>query len=230
MRWTHEAYRDNLGRFGRRDGIKALAAYGLIMGSCFFQGWLYTTDLSASLLNFSQLWISLFVLAVCLVYLVASKEGWGSIGITTGNAKGSILLGILGGVLLLGLQTVLTWPKGAALSLLHPALLSWLLFIVCAVEEELLFRGYIQTRLAGAIRIPWLASAVNALFFLSIHYPVRWVVSGTVSLGVLSGVYVVMLLLLHGVCDGVYKRTNCLWGSIVLHILYNAVGAMVVFQ
>lgn len=167
MRWIHEAYRDNLGRFGRRDGIKALAAYGLIMGSCFFQGWLYTTDLSASLLNFSQLWISLLVLAVCLVYMVASKEGWGSIGITTGNAKGSI---------------------------------------------------------------PWLASAVNALFFLSIHYPVRWIVSGTVSLGSLSGVYVVLLLILHGLCDGVYKRTNCLWGSIVLHIIYNAVGAMVVFQ
>lgn len=230
MNWMHEAYRDNLERFRRRDGFKALVAYGLVMGSCFFQGWLYTTDLSVTILNFSQLWIALFFLVVCTIYMMGSKEGWGSIGITTSNGKRSILLGVLGGGLLLGLQMALTRPQGTALSILRPALLPWLMFIVCAVKEELLFRGYIQTRLSGLIRIPWLASVVNALFFLSIHYPVRWVVSGTVSLGVLSGVYVVLLLVLHGLCDGVYKKTNCLWGSIVLHIIYNAVGAMVVFQ
>lgn len=38
MRWTHEAYRDNLGRFGRRDGIKALAAYGLWAAAFFRAG------------------------------------------------------------------------------------------------------------------------------------------------------------------------------------------------
>lgn len=137
MNWMHEAYRDNLERFRRRDGFKALVAYGLVMGSCFFQGWLYTTDLSVTILNLSQLWIALFFLVVCTIYMIGSKEGWGSIGITTSNGKRSILLGVLGGGLLLGL---------------------------------------------------------------------------------------------HGLCDGVYKKTNCLWGSIVLHIIYNAVGAMVVFQ
>ena len=68
------------------------------------------------------------------------------------------------------------------------------------------------------------------LFFLSIHYPVKWVVSGAVSFDVLSAVYIVLLLALHFFCDAVYKRTNCLWGAVILHIIYNAVGAMIIIQ
>lgn len=42
--------------------------------------------------------------------------------------------------------------------------------------------------------------------------------------------YIVSLLVLHFFCDAVYKRTNCLWGAVILHIIYNAVGAMIIIQ
>ncbi|WP_431190405.1 CPBP family glutamic-type intramembrane protease [Blautia wexlerae] len=42
--------------------------------------------------------------------------------------------------------------------------------------------------------------------------------------------YIVSLLALHFFCDAVYKRTNCLWGAVILHIIYNAVGAMIIIQ
>lgn len=71
---------------------------------------------------------------------------------------------------------------------------------------------------------------INSVLFLSIHYPVKWVVSGAVSFDVLSAVYIVLLLALHFFCDAVYKRTNCLWGAVVLYIIYNAVGAMIIIQ
>ena len=73
-------------------------------------------------------------------------------------------------------------------------------------------------------------SGINSVLFLSIHYPVKWVVSGAVSFDVLSAVYIVLLLALHFFCDAVYKRTNCLWGAVILHIIYNAVGAMIIIQ
>ena len=71
-------------------------------------------------------------------------------------------------------------------------------------------------------------SGINSVLFLSIHYPVKWVVSGTVSFDVLSAVYIVSLLALHFFCDTIYKRTNCLWGAVILHIIYNVVGAMII--
>lgn len=73
----------------------------------------------------------------------------------------------------------------------------------------------------------------NSVLFLSIHYPVKWVVSGAVSfdvLSIISSIYIVSLLDLHFFCDAVYKRTNCLWGAVVLHIIYNAVEAMIIIQ
>ncbi|MFR3200958.1 MULTISPECIES: type II CAAX prenyl endopeptidase Rce1 family protein [Blautia] len=42
--------------------------------------------------------------------------------------------------------------------------------------------------------------------------------------------YIVSLLALYFFCDAVYKRTNCLWGAVILHIIYNAVGAMIIIQ
>lgn len=74
-------------------------------------------------------------------------------------------------------------------------------------------------------------SGINSVLFLSIHYPVKWVVSGAVSFDVLSIISsIVSLLVLHFFCDAVYKRTNCLWGAVILHIIYNAVGAMIIIQ
>ena len=29
---------------------------------------------------------------------------------------------------------------------------------------------------------------------------------------------------------GIWGRTNCLWGAVILYIIYNAVGAMVIIQ
>lgn len=86
------------------------------------------------------------------------------------------------------------------------------------------------SRLAGLINSQWITGIINSVFFLSIHYPVRWVVSGIVSIGVLSAVYIVSLFMLHFFCDAVYKRTNCILGAVLLHIIYNAVGAIILIK
>lgn len=230
MSWINNKYRKNIEQYHKKDGLKALAVYCLIMVSAFFQGWLYTTNLSVFALNSSQIWIPIILLLLFLCFLYFTKEKVSSIGIHTDNIKQSMILGIIGGLLLLALQTMLFTVQGKEVSFSSFLLLNWIVFIFSAIEEEFLFRGYIQTRLSGLINNQLLAGCINSVFFLSIHYPVRWVVSGTVSFDVLPAVYVVSLICLHFFCDVVYKRTNCLWGAAVLHIIYNAVGAMIVIQ
>ena len=230
MSWVNIKYQSNLVKNDKKAGMKAIAVYWLIMCSTFFQGWLYTTDANDFVLNSSQIWIPLILTAIFFCFLHCSKESIRSIGINSDNTWSSIGLGFAGGFLLLSIQTALFMIQGKSISVTDPQLLNWVIFLFAAFEEEVLFRGYIQTRLSGLLNSQLLVGIINSVLFLSIHYPVRWIVSGTVSFDVLSSVYIVSLFALHFFCDAVYKRTNCLWGAVLLHIIYNAVGAMILIQ
>lgn len=230
MEWTSEKYKNNLMEYEKRDGIKAIIIYCLIMGSAFFHGWLYTTNANVFVLNSSQIWIPLILATVFFCFFCRSKENLRSIGINNDNIWNSIVLGFAGGFLLLAIQTALFMVQGKSLSFTSPQLLNWVIFFFAALEEEIIFRGYIQTRLSGLINSQWIVGIINSVLFLSIHYPVRWVVSGAISFDILPAVYIISLLALHFFCDVVYKRTNCLWGAVMLHIIYNAVGAMILIQ
>ena len=171
--------------------------------------------------------IPLVLIAVFFCFFYCSKENIRSIGINSDNIKNSIVFGLAGGFVLLAIQTALYIIQGKSVSFINPTLLNWVIFLFAAFEEEILFRGYIQTRLFGLINGQWIVSIINSVLFLSIHYPARWIVSGAIFINALSAVYIVSLLVLHFFCDAVYKRTNCLWGAFLLHVIYNAVGAMI---
>lgn len=112
---------------------------------------------------------------------------------------------------------------------LDSSALSLLTFAVGALEEELCFRGYISTRLTGFFHNALLASIVTSVLFLLSHYVIFWSVSGQISFDSISATRLVFILLLHFVCDAVYQRTNCIWGAVALHFLYNVTSGMLQF-
>ena len=112
MSWVNIQYESNLRKNDKRDGMKALAVYCLIMCSAFFQGWLYTTNAKIFVLNLSQIWIPLILTAGFFLFFYCSKEDIRSIGINSDNIWNSIGLGFAGGFLLLTIQTVLFMIQG----------------------------------------------------------------------------------------------------------------------
>lgn len=226
MNWLNEEYKKNLRTYEKKDGIKAIVVYLIVMALCFLQGWLYTTDVSAAVLNGMQIWIPLVFTVLFLGILVFRKVDLDTLGINNNQLLKSMGLGVVGAAILLLLQSLVMVMQGGKITFSLPIMTTWMIFAICALEEEFIFRGYIQTRLSGLVEKQWLVGIINAIMFLSIHYPVRWVISGTFSIFSLSWVYVISLLALHFLCDAVYKKTNCIWGAVVLHFLYNAVGAM----
>ena len=112
MSWVNIQYESNLRKNDKRDGMKALAVYCLIMCSAFFQGWLYTTNAKIFVLNLSQIWIPLILTAGFFLFFYCSKENIRSIGINSDNIWNSIGLGFAGGFLLLTIQTVLFMIQG----------------------------------------------------------------------------------------------------------------------
>ena len=169
MNWVNVQYKSNLRKYEKKDGMKALVTYCLIMCSAFFQGWLYTTNANVFVLNLSQILISLVLIAVFFCFFYCSKENIRSIGINSDNIKNSIVFGLAGGFVLLAIQTALYIIQGKSVSFINPTLLNWVIFLFAAFEEEILFRGYIQTRLFGLINGQWIVSIINSVLFLSIH-------------------------------------------------------------
>lgn len=221
-----------LKQYSGKDGIKALILYVLVMFSCLVQGMLYLSNLSHSALDFLQIPMTVIDIFFCFLFIRLSKESTKSIGITSENIRSSLIIGIATCGLLTAVIILFGTINGTIAFdniMQMPSKQVLIIFVFAAFAEEIVFRGYLPTRICGITKNKWIGSSICALLFLSIHYPVQWVTSGTVSFDVLSLPHSAFLILLHFACDFVYKKTNCIWGSVVLHLLYNLILSKLIF-
>lgn len=79
------------------------------------------------------------------------------------------------------------------------------------------------------IHYPALASIVTGGLFLLYHYVIFWGVSGEITFDGISATRLVFILLLHFVCYTTYQRTNCIWGAVALHFVYNILSGIMQF-
>lgn len=229
--WTSTDYRSAHAAYDWRDGAKACALYVFTMLALFVQGRLYLSSLSTGILASLNIVRPLVSLMATLVIVWISRERVESIGVTRRRFGESLALGLaLGCLLSLALGVSERIATGLPFAGFGAAsTLSLLTFAVGALEEELCFRGYISTRLTGFFHNALLASIVTSVLFLLSHYVIFWSVSGQISFDSISATRLVFILLLHFVCDAVYQRTNCIWGAVALHFLYNVTSGMLQF-
>lgn len=217
--WDRQ-YQTLLESYGVKDGVKAISVYVISIGFLVLQGWMLKSNLSVAILTGTQIFFPVLDILLCFLVLWAAREPLSSVGLVSRNLKTSLCWGAAGAVPL----AVLAFLVQDGISFEKFDLTNISIFMVGAVSEEILFRGYVQPRLHGLFHSSFMESFLNAMFFLAAHYPVRWVSSGEISFTTLSGAYVMLLLLLHFACDLVYKKTGCLWSAIMLHFLYNLVA------
>lgn len=229
--WTSTDYRSAHAAYDWRDGAKACALYVFTMLALFVQGRLYLSSLSTGILASLNIVRPLVALVATLVVVFAARERVASIGVTRQRFGESLALGLaLGCLLSLALGVSERIATGLPFAGFGAAsTLSLVTFAVGALEEELCFRGYISTRLTGFFHNALLASIVTSVLFLLSHYVIFWSVSGQISFDSISATRLVFILLLHFVCDAVYQRTNCIWGAVALHFLYNVTSGMLQF-
>lgn len=224
---TNDRYQNRISSYSRTDGIKAIGLFIFEFLSCYVLGLLMLSNLSVSVLNAANYVFYLIQLIPCLLLVLVSGQTAASIGLHRNNLGKSLLFGLIGAAVFSLCVIALHLISGETQLGLQPLPISIILsFAFFAIQEEILYRGYIQTRITALISNPALSTAVTAVLFLLIHYPVKWAVSGSFSFTILSPFYVICLLLLHIFCDWVYRTTDCLYGSILLHFLYNVFSAM----
>lgn len=223
----NEYYKDSLAKYSTKDGIYANILILIDFSLAFLHGYLFTLNVPVYILLVGQIVFPIIGFAFCMLLLLIRRQGLVAIGISAQNLGKSLLLGVAGACFLILFQIATKGVQGTALSSIQTiSLISFFIFLVGAISEEIIYRGFILTRLYGLIKNSIVGSCITAVLFILMHYPVKWVISGRISLYSLSLSHIVYLLFLHFLCAFVYKKTNCLWGSILLHFLYNLISSM----
>jgi len=87
-----------------------------------------------------------------------------------------------------------------------------------AFSEETAFRGYIFGRLWGVLRSEWSANLVTTILWTAIHIPIAFFVwKYSLSVGVL---YLILTAVFGMGSAFIFGKTKNIWGSILLHVLW----------
>ena len=217
-------YRSEVSKYTKKDAIVALCFYAFYVAQSVALGIyrrFFVQTLTVSILS------GMFVIGVCLAIVFIRKDGLASLGIRYKNLWPSLRLGLLFGVVPItlynfALHLIFDWefrPIGTIL------LLS-LNILMFAASEDILFVGYIQTRIYGLIKKDIWAICFVALLFTLIHYPIQIVQHGAnvlEAIGGLSGglIWFVSLFIAHLVFNAVFRRYVVLAPTIMLHTINN---------
>jgi len=175
-------------------------------------------------------WFNLAAVAVCVVMILLKKERLSSIGLGSDNILGSLGIGLLCSVISFILLGIVPFINGCAFAPITHFLNRFgyqLLFI--AFAEEVLFRGYIQTRLYGMFKNEVSAILIGALIFAVMHLPIMLVLNGAAwlfSLGTL--ILFIFWSSMHIICNFIYRRTGSIFGVVLFHAVFNSAASIFV--
>jgi len=173
-------------------------------------------------------WLNLVAVAVCVVLILYRKERLSSIGFGRENLLGSLGIGLLCSVISIIVLAIVPLINNCAFAPVTHILSRFgyqLLFI--AFAEEVLFRGYIQTRLYGMFKNEVSAILIGALLFAVMHLPVMLVLNGVAWLFSISTLFLfVFWFSMHIIFNFVYRRTGSIFGVVLFHAVFNSVSSI----
>ncbi|GET23271.1 CPBP family intramembrane glutamic endopeptidase [Prolixibacter denitrificans] len=170
--------------------------------------------------------MGLTVIGVFLVVWIfrkaIDKKSIKSLGFSFQNGPRSLLYGLLFAVVIIGGGTLLLYATGhislqQAGSGTESLGLSFLLFILVALNEEVVMRGYVLNTLMGAMN-KFLALVISAVLFAAAHS-----LNPNVSFLGLTNIFLAGILL-----GASYIYTRNLWFPISLHLFWNFIQGPVI--
>ncbi|MGA7917765.1 MAG: type II CAAX endopeptidase family protein [Candidatus Acidiferrales bacterium] len=166
--------------------------------------------------------ISAGLAALLIVLRAGGAQGIAEFGIALSPASyvlAATLAGILVGSALAYLSAVYPATAPLDLSTLRPWMVFVFFVIAAPIQEELIFRGLLQTTMARAVSAPE--------SFWDVHFPVAFVAALFGAIHLDSGLVVAAGALLLGLIAGELRRmSGSLAPAILFHALLNAASAL----
>jgi membrane protease YdiL (CAAX protease family) len=147
--------------------------------------------------------------------VLARKQKLDSIGITLSKMKKASLTGAVFGIIFTVIMNIIpNMIIGSEIIPANQAIYNiFYYFIVISLSEEIVFRGYIQTRIYALIKRDVPAIIVTGFLFYAMHLPFQIPVNGmTIDL-----FNIIIIVGLHCVMNFLYRKYNSLAASTIFH-------------
>lgn len=156
--------------------------------------------------------------AITIIFVKINKRSVETIGLKSGNNVLSITIGgIFSGIFLFN-NCISHLLSGSSLIPIRKILLYLVFYFMVAVCEELVFRGYIGTRMHSLVKHKSLAVILSGILFVFMHYPYRMMAYGmTLSDFFGNTRWIIDLFITHVVLSLIYMNTNSLYGAVIPH-------------
>lgn len=166
---------------------------------------------------------NLSMAAVTVLFVKIRKEKLSSVGLLGGKWKQSCLAGLVLAAILFFTNCLSNILGGAKLIGAGDIVKSVMYYLTVALCEELVFRGYIGTRLYGFSSSRLLVIIMSGILFTVMHFPYRMIAYGMSfsDLTIHNMGWLLDLFITHIVLAFIYMKTDSLYGSIIPHWMSN---------
>ena len=106
--------------------------------------------------------------------------------------------------------------KGEKLIPVNKILFLAIYFLFVSASEEIIFRGYIGTRLNGLIKNKYITLGLTGVLFVVMHFPYR-MVAANMSLSEFDIGWLINLFVFHLTMSFIYMKSNSIYGMIISH-------------
>ena len=219
-----EEYDNNLKQYTRKDAILSFILFTIIILNYSILAILQTKFefIKENIVLFGCIFNALMI-AITVLFIKLNKQRLNTIGISKGKWKSSSIIGIIVASFLFYNNCIANSINGSNLISIQEILILLVYYLLVAVCEEFVFRGYIGTRIYGLIKNRWLAVFVVGILFIIIHFPYRMIAYGMTlnDLTIKNFSWIIDLFITHLVFNFIYLKTNSLYGAIIPHWMSN---------
>lgn len=214
-----DTYKEMTAQYNKTDGIIAIAFYVLLLATYAISGMLYSQKglfLSAPM--------NLLLMGVCIAIVLLRHQKLDTIGFTMSNIGKSALLGLVFGMVIAAFNVIPALLSGKEMIGIGALLYNiFFYFIVIALNEEIIFRGYIQTRLYSLIQSDVIVTILGGLMFGMMHIPFQMFMRNQSLLEFLKTNYwmVVIPFMWHFVFNFLYRKYNSIVAPTIFHGFMN---------
>lgn len=213
---TNKEYNENIKKYDKKDGMLAILLFTILIVMYALLGILCKNNsFIKDNIKIIACLFNLLLITITFLFVKLRKQGLETIGLK-GRWKLSI---IFGGVLSLFyfycncLDHLINGEKLISITSIFFLMIYFLLIAIC---EEFVFRGYIGTRLNGLIKNKYIVILITGLLFVIMHFPYR-MIAANMSLSDFDIGWLINLFIFHLVMNFIYMKTNSIYGSIIPH-------------
>ncbi len=216
----NEVYRENVEKYKKSDAVLGMVLFAVM--SLEYALLAFATNRYVEIKNNITAVgciANILMIFIVLLFLKVKKEKVQTIGLCCGNWKLSALIGCILATAFFFNNCISHLIGGAELIPLKKAGLLIVYYLTVSMCEELVFRGYIGTRLYGIIKNPVICICVNGILFIMMHFPYRMIAYGMSlsDLTVNNMGWILNLFVTHIIFTLIYQKTNSLLGAIIPH-------------